>query len=117
MIAENFAFRFFETRQLYAAGEAVTQTRVWKAQNQSIELGFDEDIWLTIPRGRFDDVQSSINIPNIVLAPLAAGQPVAELKLELDGEELMNIPLRALADNPSGSLWQRTKDSVMLWFE
>ena len=29
----------------------------------------------------------------------------------------LNAPLRALADNPSGSFWQRTVDSVSLWFE
>ena len=29
----------------------------------------------------------------------------------------MKTPLRALDDNPDGSFWQRTKDSVSLWFE
>jgi hypothetical protein len=35
----------------------------------------------------------------------------------LNGQVLVNEPLRALADNPAGSFWQRTKDSVSLWFE
>jgi len=113
----NYGFRFFETRLLYSAGEKVTDTKVWKGQYETSELGVPDDLWLTFPRGRFDDIQSSINIPSIVIAPLAAGQPVAELKLSLDDSELLSEPLRALTENPSGSFWQRTRDSVMLWFE
>ena len=44
-------------------------------------------------------------------------QPLAELKVSLNGAELISEPLRALADNPRGSFWQRTIDSVSLWFE
>jgi len=76
-----------------------------------------EDLWITYPRGRFDDIESSINMPSIVVAPIAVAQPVAELTLMLDDQELMKQPLRALQENPSGSLWQRTRDSVLLWFE
>ena len=50
-------------------------------------------------------------------APLAAGQPIAELKINLGGEEVLRTPLRALDDNPIGSFWQRAKDSVSLLFE
>jgi D-alanyl-D-alanine carboxypeptidase len=56
-------------------------------------------------------------MPAIIEAPVAAGQPLAELKISLNGEDLAHEQLRALEDNPSGTLWQRTVDSVMLWFE
>jgi len=58
-----------------------------------------------------------VNIPSIVLAPIALGQPIAELQVSLNGEDLVNEPLRALQENPDGSLWQRMHDTVMLWFE
>ena len=35
----------------------------------------------------------------------------------LDGNNVIDEPLRALTDNPSGSLWQRARDGVRLWFE
>jgi D-alanyl-D-alanine carboxypeptidase (penicillin-binding protein 5/6) len=57
------------------------------------------------------------NIPAIIEAPVALGQPLAEMTISLNGQVLVNEPLRALADNPAGSFWQRTKDSVSLWFE
>jgi len=113
----NYAFRFFETRLLFKAGEEISKTRVWKSANEFSALGVLEDLYITVRRGAYDKLESKLDIPAIVSAPLAAGQPVAELKISLDGEELMSTPLRALEDNPEGSFWQRTKDTMSLWFE
>jgi D-alanyl-D-alanine carboxypeptidase (penicillin-binding protein 5/6) len=113
----NYAFRFFETRLLFKAGEEISNARIWKSANEYSRLGVLEDLYITVRRGSYDKLESKLDIPAIVLAPIAAGQPVAELNISLDGEELMKTPLRALDDNPDGSFWQRTKDSVSLWFE
>jgi serine-type D-Ala-D-Ala carboxypeptidase (penicillin-binding protein 5/6) len=113
----NYAFRFYETRLLYKAGEEVAEARVWKAANEFTSLGLPEDLYITIPRGSFDDVQSVLNMPAVLLAPVAQGQPLAELQVTLDGTSVLNQPLRALNPNPKGSIWQRTRDGVMLWFE
>jgi len=113
----NYGFRFFETRLLFKSGEEISNARIWKSANEYSRLGVLEDLYITVRRGAYDDLKSELDIPAIVTAPVAAGQPVAELRISLDGEELMKTPLRALEDNPEGSFWQRTKDSVSLWFE
>jgi len=113
----NYGFRFFETRLLFKASEEVTTARVWKSANETSRLGVLEDLYITLRRGAYDQLESSLDIPAIVEAPLAAGQPVAELKVRLGGQELVSAPLRALDDNPVGSLWQRARDSISLWFE
>ena len=113
----NYGFRFFETRLLFKAGEEISTARVWKSANEFSRLGVLEDLYITLRRGSYEQLESRLNIPAIVTAPLSAGQPVAELSINLDGEELLKAPLRALDDNPLGSFWQRTKDSVKLWFE
>mgnify|MGYP001829103307 FL=1 len=113
----NYAFRFFETRLLYKAGEEITTARVWKSANEFSPLGVLEDLYITVRRGAYDSLESVQNIPAIIEAPVAQGQPLAELTISLGGETLLSEPLRALADNPAGSFWQRTVDSVSLWFE
>ena len=113
----NYGFRFFETRLLYKAGEEVTTARIWKSENLTSRLGVLEDLYITVRRGSYDKLESTLDMPAIIEAPIAAGQPVAELKISLGEEQLLSAPLRALDDNPVGSLWQRTKDSVSLWFE
>jgi len=113
----NYGFRFFETRLLYRAGETVATARIWKAEKELTPLGLPEDLYVTIPRGTYDDVESILNMPSTLMAPVAQGQPLAELQVSLNGDQLLNMPLRALEDNPDGSFWQRTKDGVSLWFE
>ena len=113
----NYGFRFFETKLLYKAGEPVTKARIWKAKSEYTPLGLAEDLYITVPRGSYDDVESVLNIPAVLVGPVAEGQPLAQLKVSLNGDDLVNEPLRALNDNPSGSFWQRARDGVKLWFE
>ncbi|MEX2125635.1 MAG: D-alanyl-D-alanine carboxypeptidase family protein [Woeseia sp.] len=113
----NYGFRFFETRLLYEAGETVTEAKIWKSADELTPLGLPEDLYITVPRGSYDEVESVLNMPAVLLAPVARGQPLAELEVSLNGSSLINTPLRALRENPKGSLWQRGRDAVMLLFE
>ena len=113
----NYGFRFFETRLLYKAGEEVTSARVWKSANETSRLGVLEDLYITVRRGAYDQLESTLDIPAIVEAPLSTGQPIAELRISLGDDEVLRTPLRALDDNPVGSVWQRMRDGVSLWFE
>ena len=76
-----------------------------------------EDLYITVPRGAYESLESVHNMPAVIEAPIATGQPLGEIKVSLNDEILLQEQLRALSDNPSGSLWQRAVDSVMLWFE
>jgi D-alanyl-D-alanine carboxypeptidase (penicillin-binding protein 5/6) len=113
----NYGFRFFETRLLYKAGETVTEAKIWKSANDVTPLGVPEDLYITVPRGRYDEVRSVLNMPAVLVAPVSKGQPLAELEVSLNGSSLTSLPLRALKENPSGSIWQRGRDAVMLLFE
>jgi D-alanyl-D-alanine carboxypeptidase (penicillin-binding protein 5/6) len=113
----NYGFRFFETRLLYEAGAEITRARIWKSANEFTSLGVLDDLYITVPRGTYDALESTLSIPAILEAPVAQGQPLAEINISLNGERLLKEPLRALADNPAGSFWQRTRDGVSLWFE
>jgi D-alanyl-D-alanine carboxypeptidase (penicillin-binding protein 5/6) len=113
----NYAFRFFETRLLYKGGEAITSARVWKSANEQTPLGVTDDLYITVPRGTYDELESTLDIPATLMAPVAEGQPIAELAVKLGDSEVLRTPVRALEDNPAGSLWQRLRDTVSLWFE
>jgi len=113
----NYGFRFFETRLLFEAGKEITSARIWKSANENARLGVLEDLYITVRRGTYDDLESTLDIPAILEAPVAVGQPVAELKVRYGGQELLTTPLRVLDDSPVGSMWQRMRDSVSLWFE
>jgi D-alanyl-D-alanine carboxypeptidase (penicillin-binding protein 5/6) len=113
----NYGFRFFETRRLFAAGEPITEARIWKSAKETTPLGLLEDLYVTIPRGSYDSLEMIREVPAVLSAPVSRGQPLAEIRIDLNGETLSTRSLRALEDNPVGSLWQRIRDGVSLWFE
>ena len=113
----NYGFTFFETRLVYSAGEEVAKARIWKSANEYSSLGVLEDLYITIPRGSYDSLEMIRRIPAIIEAPVSQGQPVAEIVVDLDGQNMATEQLRALEDNPEGSLWQRARDGISLWFE
>ncbi len=113
----NYGFTFFETRLVYSAGQEVAKARIWKSANEYSSLGVLEDLYITIPRGSYDSLEMIRRVPAIIEAPLLQGQPVAEIVVSLNGENMATEQLRALDDNPEGSLWQRARDGISLWFE
>jgi D-alanyl-D-alanine carboxypeptidase (penicillin-binding protein 5/6) len=113
----NYGFRFFETRLLFKAGEEITTARIWKSANEMSRLGVLEDLYITIPRGSYDNLESTLNVPAVLLAPATQGQALAEITVGLNENSIVAEPLRALDDNPVGSFWQRMRDSISLWFE
>ncbi|MCH8135761.1 MAG: D-alanyl-D-alanine carboxypeptidase [Proteobacteria bacterium] len=113
----NYGFRFFETRLVYAADQEITKIRIWKSANEFTSLGVIEDLYITIPRGSYDSLEMIHKIPAIIEAPVAKSQPLAEIVLSLNGANIATESLRALDDNPEGSLWQQARDGISLWFE
>jgi len=113
----NYAFRFYETHKLYAANKSIASSRIWKGNKESFDLGIKRDLWVTIPRGRYDSLDASININPVIIAPVKKGSVQGNLKVSLDGKELATRPLIALDTVNEGSLYERLKDDVRLLFQ
>ena len=113
----NYGYRFFETRQLYGAKEVVATPRVWHGTVEEVAVGATEPVFVTLPRGRYDDVEAVAKLNEPVLAPLAEGQELGEVVLSLEGEEIAKIPLKALSAVEEAGWFSRTYDDVMLLFE
>lgn len=111
----NYGFRFFETFQLYPAGEELTRTRIWKGRSNDALLGIEEPLYATIPRGRFDDLEAVMDIPRTLSAPLAAGEPVGRLVVRLDDAEVVSVPLIALEEVSAAGWLGRAADGFRLW--
>ena len=113
----NYGFRFYETRRVYAADERVTGVRVWKGEVEQLLLGLERDLYVTVPRGRYDEVEAKMELAAQFFAPIRAGEPHGVLRLALGEEVLAERPLVALGDVAEGNLWQRVRDHVRLMFE
>jgi D-alanyl-D-alanine carboxypeptidase (penicillin-binding protein 5/6) len=111
----NYGFRFFETIQLYQAGQELAVGRVWRGLSEEVELGISEPLFVTIPRGRYDDLEAQVQIQPQLSAPLESNTVVGVINIQL-GEELLAsrdlVTLSAVEEAGFfGSMW----DSLHLW--
>ncbi|MFQ5634073.1 MAG: D-alanyl-D-alanine carboxypeptidase family protein [Gammaproteobacteria bacterium] len=113
----NYGFSFFETRLLYPAGNSVTEARVWKGDHEMTDLGLQSDLYVTIPRGRYSQLEAQVDLPDKLIAPVDRSTRLGTVRVHLDQQTVAEANLFALSAIQEGTLWQVAKDSILLWFE
>lgn len=113
----NYGFRFYETFLLHHAKEPLQSMRIWKGEQDTLSLGLQQDLYITIPRGQRDKVKANMTVETMLVAPAKKGQTYGTVNIMLGEEELSQQPLVALEDVPEGGLWDQMVDSVMLMFQ
>jgi D-alanyl-D-alanine carboxypeptidase (penicillin-binding protein 5/6) len=113
----NYGFRFFETHKLYDAGTQLTTSRIWKGSSETISLGLDKALYVTIPRGQYNSLDASMNINHRIMAPVTKGQALGTVQVKLGEQVVANQPLVSLQTIGEGSFWQRIMDEGLLYFE
>jgi D-alanyl-D-alanine carboxypeptidase (penicillin-binding protein 5/6) len=113
----NYGFRFFETHRLYAAGEALIDPRVWMGEPETVPMGLKADLYVTIPRGQYDNLDARIELDSQITAPVHDGQTLGKVVVAFNGEELTQTPLVALQEVPEGGLWRQAVDLVLQWWD
>jgi len=111
----NFGFRFFETVQLYQAGTELARTRVWKGLSEEVTLGLTAPLFVTIPRGRYDELEAQVQINPELSAPLEAGQVVGMINVQLGEELVASRDLVTLGAVEEAGFFGSAWDSVKLW--
>jgi D-alanyl-D-alanine carboxypeptidase (penicillin-binding protein 5/6) len=112
----NFGFQSWETRRLYKRGQSVAAPTVYKGTVDTVSLGFDRDVWLTLPRERFTGIRAVLETRQPFVAPLAAGQKAGIMKLVRDGAPVAEFPVVALEEVPVAGFLSRGWDTLKLLF-
>ena len=113
----NYGFRFFESHALYQPGRPIAEPAVWKGDAPTVALGVAAPVVVTVPRGSYDKLHASMDIPTQLVAPIGAGQQVGVVRIALDGKVLAEQPLVALAAVAEGGFFKRVNDGFWMWWE
>ena len=113
----NYGFRFFETHKLYDADNKLTTARVWKGATESVELGLDKTLYVTIPRGEYKSLDAAMQLQDQIIAPVSQGQTLGHVVVRLADKLVSEKDLVALQAVDEGTFWQRIVDEAMLYFE
>jgi D-alanyl-D-alanine carboxypeptidase (penicillin-binding protein 5/6) len=113
----NYGFQFFDTVQLDQNGQQIETLRVWKGATNSVPVGFVVDEYLTLPKGQAQKLKLTVEAVEPLVAPVARGQGVGAVHVALEGKQVGEFPLVALADVAPASFFGRLLDTVRLWFK
>ena len=113
----NYGFRFYESNRLYQAKEALKTSKVWYGEQDQVSLGVQQDVFVTIARGRYKELDASVEIDPKISAPVALGQELGRLVVKLDGVVIVAEPLVAMQAINDGGLVKKAIDSIKILFE
>lgn len=112
----NYGYRYFETHKLYAAYKPLTKIRIWKGEKEKLPLGLSEDLYITIPKGRYNDLDASMSINAEILAPVDKGAVYGTVNITLGDKNYAVRKMIALQTVREANLYQYLVDSVKLMF-
>ena len=85
----TYGFRFYKTHRLYEAHAKLTASKVWKGESESFDLGLNEDLWVTIPRGEYKNLKATMSLDKKIVAPVEKGQVLGSVNVSLGGKPLV----------------------------
>lgn len=113
----NWSFQNFDTVKLYDNDRAMVTARIWEGEAETVGLGSTSPVWVTVPRGKADQVRPVAQYGQPLIAPVSKGAKVGEVSLSLDGHVLRRESLHVLDDVPQAGFFGRIYDKVRLLFE
>jgi D-alanyl-D-alanine carboxypeptidase (penicillin-binding protein 5/6) len=103
--------------RLYQKDQPVTQVRVWKGTESKFNVGFRQDLFLSIPKGTYAQLKAKMETHQPILAPITIGQQLGVLKLTLADKPYAEFPLLAVESVPLANVFSRGWDSIRLMFQ
>ncbi|HZN26457.1 MAG TPA: D-alanyl-D-alanine carboxypeptidase family protein [Burkholderiales bacterium] len=110
----NYGFQFYDTVRLYEKNHPVSTVKVWKGGANQVKAGFPYDMYLSIPKGVADKLKATVETQQPLLAPIAAGQKIGVLRVELEGKPYGEFPVVALEEVGIAGIFGRGWDSLRL---
>lgn len=113
----NWGFQNFDTVKLYAQQQAVETPIVWKGNEKTVKLGFNHDIFVTVPRGAAAKLKPVLERRDPLVAPIDVNSKVGSMKMMLDGKTIAEFPVVSLESISQAGVLGRAWDSVRLWIK
>ena len=113
----NWGFRFFESHRLYDPGKSLATPKLWKGAANEIAVGVAQPLLVTTPRGKYEQLKATMDLPASLEAPIAKGQKIGTVNVTLDGKVVAQAPLVALAAVEEAGFFKRLWHELLLWWQ
>ena len=112
----TYGFRYFETHKLYDANQILTNVPVFSGTQNAVDLGISEEVYITIPRGQADAMTATVDVDEIIRAPLDKSQIMGVVRVVLNDNILYQGDVIAMQEVERGGVLKRFIDWLSLFF-
>lgn len=112
----TYGFRYFETHKLYDANQVLTNVPVYSGAQNAVDLGISEEVYITIPRGSAEAMTATVDVDEIIRAPLDKSQIMGVVRVVLDNNILYQGDVITMQEVERGGALKRFIDWLSLFF-
>ena len=110
----NWAFRQFAEAPVARQGQALAEAEVWMGEARRLALVAPEDYAVLIPAMGTTELDARVEYDGPLRAPIAAGDTVGRLVVEVPGSPALSFPLVAGADVARGGFAPRMRSAAVV---
>jgi len=111
-----WGFSDFILQVLAAQGSEVGHAKVQNGVVLKVPLRASEDVTIGVASGSSDEVSTTIRYHGPIAAPIAEGQHIADLRIEIAGQPPFDVPLEAAESVAEAGLLQRIRNGFLGFF-
>ena len=100
----DYGFTNWESAKIEKKDQNAGMVKVKKGTVAQINLTYSEDATVVVKRGTKANLTETVELPEVINAPVNAGQTVGVLNIDLNGERLASIPIVAAETSEKASL-------------
>lgn len=94
----NWGFREFDNYKILKQGQKVAEVPVWFGEEKSVDLLVNQDVLKTIKKNKASKVKLTAVYDKPVKAPIAQGDKLGYVRVEIPGQNVTEVPLIAGQD-------------------
>lgn len=112
----TYGFRYYETHKLYDSNQVLTNVPVYSGALNAVDLGIEDEVYITIPRGQAESMTATVDVDEIIRAPLSDRQIMGEVRVVLDNNILYQGDVVSMQAVEQGGILKRFVDWITLLF-
>lgn len=112
----EWGFTAFDRQRLFSSGSIVGSARVQNGAASNVDLITDRAVAVNAPKGKAEDIRITITYDGPLRAPIAEGEKVGVLEIQVPDMEPARVPLLARTSVSKAGLMDRIANAFSGWF-
>ena len=94
----------------------LTSVPVYSGEIDTLDLGIEEEVFVTIPRGQAETMTASVDVAELIQAPIQERQLMGTVNVMLEDEVIYSGEVVAMHSVAEGGMLKRFVDWISLMF-